>query len=110
MTTYWRRLLLRGRPRDVSSQAPDLHKRKLGITPFDCPCDNEPARQKRGLTRAGLKLPRGPDHETDFWPESDPLRPQEAGPRRSLEMNQMSGSVDSTLRLLDLAERVASRS
>jgi hypothetical protein len=31
--------LLRGRPRGVSSQAPDLHKRKIGITPFDCPCD-----------------------------------------------------------------------
>ena len=26
------------------------------------------------------------------------------GPRRSLEMHQMSGSVDSTLRLLDLAD------
>jgi hypothetical protein len=27
-----------------------------------------------------------------------------SGPRRSLEMHQMSGSVDSTLRLLDLAD------
>ena len=27
-----------------------------------------------------------------------------AGPRRSLEMHQLSGSVDSTLRLLDLAD------
>jgi hypothetical protein len=24
----------------VSSQAPELRKRKIGITPFDCPCDN----------------------------------------------------------------------
>src|SRR5215207_6184768 len=30
--------------------------------------------------------------------------PSRAGPRRSLEMNQMSGSVDSTIRLLDLAD------
>jgi hypothetical protein len=27
-----------------------------------------------------------------------------AGPRRSLEMHQMSGSIDSMLRLLDLAD------
>jgi hypothetical protein len=33
-------LLLRGRrPRGVSSQAPELRERKIGITPFDCPCD-----------------------------------------------------------------------
>jgi hypothetical protein len=32
--------ILRGRARDVSSQAPELHERKIGITPFDCPCDN----------------------------------------------------------------------
>jgi hypothetical protein len=32
--------LLRGRPRGVSSQALELRKRKIGITPFDCPCDN----------------------------------------------------------------------
>ena len=31
--------LLRGRPRDVSSQVPELRQRKIGITPFDCPCD-----------------------------------------------------------------------
>jgi hypothetical protein len=31
--------LLRGRPRDVSSQAPELGERKIGITPFDYPCD-----------------------------------------------------------------------
>jgi hypothetical protein len=24
----------------VSSQALELRKRKIGITPFDCPCDN----------------------------------------------------------------------
>ena len=29
---------------------------------------------------------------------------QQAGPRRSLEMHQMSASIDSTLRLLDLAD------
>jgi len=34
------RNLLRGRPRDVSSQVPELRQRKIGITPFDCPCDN----------------------------------------------------------------------
>jgi hypothetical protein len=32
--------VLRGRPRGVSSQAPELGERKIGITPFDCPCDN----------------------------------------------------------------------
>jgi hypothetical protein len=32
--------LLRGRPRGVSSQAPELRERKIGITPFDCPRDN----------------------------------------------------------------------
>jgi hypothetical protein len=32
--------LLRGRPRRVTSQASELHKRKIGITPFDCPRDN----------------------------------------------------------------------
>jgi hypothetical protein len=32
-------LLLRGRPRGVSSQAPELRERKIGITPFDCPRD-----------------------------------------------------------------------
>jgi CspA family cold shock protein len=31
--------LLRGRPRDVRSQASELRERKIGITPFDCPCD-----------------------------------------------------------------------
>jgi hypothetical protein len=29
--------LLRGRPRSVTSQATELHKCKIGITPFDCP-------------------------------------------------------------------------
>ena len=29
--------LLRGRSRGVSSQAPELGERKIGITPFDCP-------------------------------------------------------------------------
>jgi len=33
-------LLLRGRPMGVSSQASELRERKIGITPFDCPCDN----------------------------------------------------------------------
>jgi hypothetical protein len=33
-------VLLRGRPRGVSSQAPELRERKIGITPFDCPRDN----------------------------------------------------------------------
>jgi DNA-binding SARP family transcriptional activator len=31
--------LLRGRPRGVSSQAPELRERKICITPFDCPRD-----------------------------------------------------------------------
>jgi hypothetical protein len=31
--------LLRGRPKGVAYQAPELHERKIGITPFDCPCD-----------------------------------------------------------------------
>jgi hypothetical protein len=30
-----------GRPRGVSSQAPELRERKIGITPFDCPCDKQ---------------------------------------------------------------------
>jgi hypothetical protein len=32
-------IILWGRPRGVSSQAPELRERKIGITPFDCPCD-----------------------------------------------------------------------
>jgi hypothetical protein len=31
--------LLRGQPKGVASQAPELHQRKIGITPFDCPRD-----------------------------------------------------------------------
>jgi hypothetical protein len=38
--------LLRGRPRGVSSQAPELRERKIGITPFDCPCDSYLALKK----------------------------------------------------------------
>jgi hypothetical protein len=37
---YQRFVLLRGRPRSVTSQATELHKCKIGITPFDCPRDN----------------------------------------------------------------------
>jgi hypothetical protein len=33
--------ILRGRPRGVSSQAPELGERKIGITPFDCPVITE---------------------------------------------------------------------
>ena len=33
-------VLLRGRPKSVASQVPELRQRKIGITPFDCPCDN----------------------------------------------------------------------
>jgi hypothetical protein len=33
-------VLLQGRPRSVTSQASELLKRKIGITPFDCPRDN----------------------------------------------------------------------
>jgi hypothetical protein len=36
-----RQILLRGRPRSVTSQATELHKCKIGITPFDCPRDND---------------------------------------------------------------------
>src|SRR5512133_4217129 len=49
--------------------------------------------------------------EPSGWPRRPTKRhgtfgkpPKPAGPRRSLEMHQMSGSVDSTLRLLDLAD------
>jgi hypothetical protein len=31
--------LLRGRPKSVASQAPDLRECEIGITPFDCPRD-----------------------------------------------------------------------
>jgi hypothetical protein len=31
--------LLRGRPKSVSAQASELHKREIGITPFDWPRD-----------------------------------------------------------------------
>jgi len=43
--------LLRGRPRDVSSQVPELRQRKIGITPFDCPCD----KWQRGRPRSGAR-------------------------------------------------------
>jgi hypothetical protein len=33
------RELTTGRPRGMSSLAPELRKREIGITPFDCPCD-----------------------------------------------------------------------
>jgi len=36
----WAAALLRGRPKSVTSRAPDLAKRENSITPFDCPCDN----------------------------------------------------------------------
>ena len=49
--------LLRGRPRGVSSLAPELRKREIGITPFDCPCDKS-RRQNNGTT--GRRLPRKP--------------------------------------------------
>jgi hypothetical protein len=32
--------LLRGRPKSVASQAPELRECEIGITPFDCPRDN----------------------------------------------------------------------
>jgi 4a-hydroxytetrahydrobiopterin dehydratase len=35
-----RRMLLRGRPKSVASQAPELRECEIGITPFDCPRDN----------------------------------------------------------------------
>jgi len=39
--------LLRERPRGVSSQASELRERKIGITPFDCPCDKSAAIRSR---------------------------------------------------------------
>jgi hypothetical protein len=33
-------MLLRGRPRSVTAQVPELRECKIGITPFDCPRDN----------------------------------------------------------------------
>jgi hypothetical protein len=45
------RHLLRGRPRGVSSQVPELHKRKIGITPFDCPCITSPLTVPRDQQR-----------------------------------------------------------
>jgi hypothetical protein len=35
--------ILRGRPRSVTSQASDVHKREISINPFDCPRDTSPA-------------------------------------------------------------------
>jgi hypothetical protein len=36
-------VLLRGRPKRVTSQTPDVHEHENGITPFDCPRDNRPS-------------------------------------------------------------------
>ena len=33
-------MLLRGRPKRVTSQGPELHEHEDGITPFDCLRDN----------------------------------------------------------------------
>jgi hypothetical protein len=34
----------------VARQAPDLHEREIGITPFDCPSDNPIAEQPNWAT------------------------------------------------------------
>jgi hypothetical protein len=44
--------ILRGRPRGVSSQASELRERKIGITPFDCPCDSSHCRLEPGPSRS----------------------------------------------------------
>jgi hypothetical protein len=36
-------MYLRGRPKSVASQAPELRECEIGITPFDYPCDNSAA-------------------------------------------------------------------
>jgi hypothetical protein len=45
--------LLWGQPRSVASQASDLAKREIGITPFDCPRDNAPHAIGGDLNRCG---------------------------------------------------------
>jgi hypothetical protein len=57
-------LLLRGRPKSVASQAPDLHGRGNGITPVDCPCDNDrpPDQWEHAAATRRLLLPEGLGH------------------------------------------------
>jgi hypothetical protein len=42
--------LLRGRPKSVASQACQLDRRKISITPFDCPNDKSQLTRPSGAT------------------------------------------------------------
>jgi hypothetical protein len=50
-------VILQGRPRGVSSQAPELRERKIGITPFDCLCDKSAKRSILGPAARRWKAP-----------------------------------------------------